>query len=139
MPLTRRRLAGTPVEAPSGAGHRRRVTAVVIGQNIATISDSMLLIFIPLMVLGVTRSPVQVAVAYIATQAPALAGGYATVPRRWLSTPPLLIAYDAGRCALMLAVAAVVAVPPPRHVLPLVYLLLAAGALLTAWFRPTRI
>jgi hypothetical protein len=117
----------------------RRVTAVVVGQNAATVGDSLLLIFVPLMVLGLTHSAIQVAVAYVATQAPALAAAYATVPRRWLPSKTLLVLYDAARCALMLAIAAVLALGSARADLLWVYVLLAVTSLLSGWFRPTRI
>lgn len=130
--------AGLPAADPDPL-QRRRVTAVVVGQNISTVGDSLLLIFVPLMVLGLTHSAIQVAIAYVVTQAPALAAMYATAPRRWLPSKALLIAYDTARCALMVAVAAVLALPSPRSHLPWFYVLLAGSELLTAWFRPTRI
>jgi MFS family permease len=110
---------------------------VVGGQAVATVGDSMLLVLLPLLVLDLTGSPLQVSLVFVLTQLPTFLGFLAGWPRRRFGPRTLLVAYDAGRAALVLAMAGALALSTDR-LLP-VYALVFATNVLTMLFRPTRI
>ena len=109
---------------------------VVGGQAVATVGDSMLLVLLPLLVLDLTGSPLQVALVFVLTQLPTFLGFLAGRPRRRFGPRTLLIAYDTVRAALVLGMAGALAVSTDR-LLP-VYTLVFATNVVTMLFRPAR-
>jgi MFS family permease len=116
---------------------RGRAWLLVGGQSVATLAEALVLVVVPLAVLDLTNSALQVGVVFMLTQAPALLGFLAGAPRRRFGARHLLIVYNAGRAVLMVAIFCVLAVTSDG--IHLAYGLIFAAALFTAFFHPTRI
>jgi MFS family permease len=110
---------------------------VVGGQAMSTVGDSMLLVLLPLVVLDLTGSPLQVSLVVVLTQLPSFLGFLAGRPRRRFGPRRLLVAYDLVRTGLLVAVAAALGLS--TGLLPVVYVLVFGTNFVTALFRPTRI
>jgi MFS transporter, NRE family, putaive nickel resistance protein len=116
---------------------RGRAWLLVGGQSISTLGDALMLVVLPLAVLDLTGSVLQVSLFFVLTQVPAFVGVLAGTPRRRFAARSLLVAYDLGRAALALGIAALLAVD--RGNIYLAYGLVFLAATLTALFHPTRI
>lgn len=116
---------------------RANAWLVVGGQAVSTVGDSMLLVVLPLMVLDLTGSPLQVSLVFVLTQLPAFLGFLAGTPRRRFRPRTLLIAYDVLRAGFVLGIAAVLGLGIDL-LLP-VYGLVFLTNVATMLFRPARI
>ncbi len=110
---------------------------VVAGQSISTVGDSMLLILLPLLVLDVTRSPLHVGLVVAVAEVPAFLGFLSGWPRRYLGARELLVLYDMGRGAALLAMVGLELTG--NGSLAAVYVLALLVNTMSTLFRPTRI
>jgi hypothetical protein len=116
---------------------RRDFWVLIGGQNASVVGDNLLLIVLPLFVLDLTGSPLQVSIVFILTQLPTFLGFLWGAARRLLPPRSLLVIYQTARLVLLLAVAALFTVGRPPIVV--VYALFFLINCFTILFRPTKI
>jgi len=114
----------------------RDARLLVAGQIMSTFGDTLLIVGVPLMVLQVSGSAVQVGFVVALTQAPTLLGFLARRLRRRTAGRSLLVAFDLLRMVAVALVAALLAIGPST--LPAVYALLTVTSALAALAAPTR-
>jgi len=115
----------------------RDAQVLIGGQNISVVGDNLLLIVLPLFVLDLTGSPLQVSIVFILTQLPTFLGFLSGAARRHLPHRSLLVVYQTARLLLLLALAALFAVGRPP--IAVVYALFFLINFFTILFRPTKI
>jgi MFS family permease len=121
----------------TAAPSKRNAWLLVGGQSVSTLGDGLLVVVLPLMVLDVTGSAIQVSIIFILTQLPTFFGTLSGRLRRRFAPRELLVAYDSARAGLLLTMAGLMAIS--SNLVYVVYVLVFAVGIFTAVFEPTRI
>ncbi|MFC4770230.1 MFS transporter [Effusibacillus consociatus] len=118
-------------------GLNRNAWLLIGGQSVSIVGDSLLVMVLPLMVLDLTGSALQVSVVFILTQLPNFLAFLSGRMRKYFTPKTLIFFYDLSRFVILLIISTLLYLN--TSLIYLVYFLFFVMNLFSTLFRPTRI